>query len=499
MSAVSRGAEDSRDGADGSDSAAPLDLLLGDAARSPLRRFLPGMSGVRFAASLARHPGRVAGRTPRPGRRAGADRRWAAPRWHRTRRTAASPTRAGRATRCCAAPLQSYLAAGAGGARAGRGRRPRLGRRPADELHRRQPRRGVVAQQQPVPQPQGAQADRSTPAAATSSRAADGSSATSRRAPRVPSMVEPDAFEVGADIAVTPGRGGAAHRRVRADPVHPADHQGPLRTTADRAADDQQVLRHRPRRAAQPRRAPGRERAAGLLHLLAQPRRPARRLGPRHLRRRRSSRRWTPRRRSRGRTRWRCSRSAPAACSPRWCSATSPRPATSAGWRRSASRSPCSTRRRPGLPERAAVAQGGGRLDQGLAGEGLPRRPDAGRGVRLAAAQRPDLELLGQQLPAGPRAQGVRHPLLERRPGADDRGDAPRLHGARDQQRAHRSPAASRMLGTDIDLGKVDTDTYVVAGIADHLCAWESCYPPPSCSAATPSSCSPPAGTSPRW
>ena len=32
------------------------------------------------------------------------------------------------------------------------------------------------------------------------------------------------------------------------------------------------------------------------------------------------------------------------------------------------------------------------------------------------------------------------------------------------------------MLGTDLDLGKVDTDTYVVAGIADHLCKWESCY-----------------------
>ena len=32
------------------------------------------------------------------------------------------------------------------------------------------------------------------------------------------------------------------------------------------------------------------------------------------------------------------------------------------------------------------------------------------------------------------------------------------------------------MLGTDIDLGKIDTDTYVVAGIADHLCKWESCY-----------------------
>jgi poly(3-hydroxyalkanoate) synthetase len=35
---------------------------------------------------------------------------------------------------------------------------------------------------------------------------------------------------------------------------------------------------------------------------------------------------------------------------------------------------------------------------------------------------------------------------------------------------------SARMLGTDIDLGKVQTDTYVVAGIADHLCKWESCY-----------------------
>ena len=41
----------------------PLDLLLGDAARSPVRRFLPGMSGVRFTANLAKRPGRVAGRT----------------------------------------------------------------------------------------------------------------------------------------------------------------------------------------------------------------------------------------------------------------------------------------------------------------------------------------------------------------------------------------------------------------------------------------------------
>ena len=37
-------------------------------------------------------------------------------------------------------------------------------------------------------------------------------------------------------------------------------------------------------------------------------------------------------------------------------------------------------------------------------------------------------------------------------------------------------PGASTMLGSKVDLGKVTTDSYVVAGIADHLCKWESCY-----------------------
>ncbi len=32
------------------------------------------------------------------------------------------------------------------------------------------------------------------------------------------------------------------------------------------------------------------------------------------------------------------------------------------------------------------------------------------------------------------------------------------------------------MLGSPVDLSKVDADTYVVAGMADHLCPWQSCY-----------------------
>lgn len=42
---------------------APLDLLLADAGRSPLRRFIPGMPGVRLALALARRPERLLRRT----------------------------------------------------------------------------------------------------------------------------------------------------------------------------------------------------------------------------------------------------------------------------------------------------------------------------------------------------------------------------------------------------------------------------------------------------
>jgi polyhydroxyalkanoate synthase subunit PhaC len=37
-------------------------------------------------------------------------------------------------------------------------------------------------------------------------------------------------------------------------------------------------------------------------------------------------------------------------------------------------------------------------------------------------------------------------------------------------------PDAAIMLGSPVDLSKVGTDSYVVAGIADHLCPWQSCY-----------------------
>jgi polyhydroxyalkanoate synthase len=38
------------------------------------------------------------------------------------------------------------------------------------------------------------------------------------------------------------------------------------------------------------------------------------------------------------------------------------------------------------------------------------------------------------------------------------------------------SPGAATMLGSPVDLATVDRDTYLVAGITDHICPWQSCY-----------------------
>jgi polyhydroxyalkanoate synthase len=37
-------------------------------------------------------------------------------------------------------------------------------------------------------------------------------------------------------------------------------------------------------------------------------------------------------------------------------------------------------------------------------------------------------------------------------------------------------PGEAKMLGSPVELGKVDVDSYVIAGVADHICPWQSCY-----------------------
>ena len=43
-------------------------------------------------------------------------------------------------------------------------------------------------------------------------------------------------------------------------------------------------------------------------------------------------------------------------------------------------------------------------------------------------------------------------------------------------QNALVEPGGVRMLGTPVDLGTVTADTYVVAGVADHISPWQACY-----------------------
>ncbi len=183
--------------------AAPMDLLLTDAAVGMLARLNPGGSGLRLAAALAGQPGLVAGRGRsllgelariavgtsqiRPSRR---DRRFADSAW------AGNPA--------LRRAMQAYLAA----ADTAEGLVASAGLDEADSA-----RVGFVLtnlidalapSNNPLLNPAAMKAavDTGGGSAVTGIRQFIGDMAVP---PRVPSMVESDAFEVGVDLAVTPG------------------------------------------------------------------------------------------------------------------------------------------------------------------------------------------------------------------------------------------------------------------------------------------------------
>src|SRR5271163_155141 len=204
--------------------AAPLDLLLGDAATGMLRRMNPGGSGLRLAASLAAKPRLVAGRGSQlagelariaagrsqvePSRR---DRRFADPGWtgnpvlHRT--------------------MQAYLAAA---------QTAEAGLAEADSQRVGFVLTNLIDALAPSNNPL------LNPAAVKAAVDSGGGSAvTGLRhflsdmavAPRVPTMVEPDAFEVGVDLAVTPGSvvlRNPVFELIQYRPVTPTVRQVPL-------------------------------------------------------------------------------------------------------------------------------------------------------------------------------------------------------------------------------------------------------------------------------
>jgi len=134
--------------------AAPLDLLLTDAALGPLRRFNPGGAGLRLAAALAARPGlgcraqpATAGRTePGRGGHLGGGAVPAGPPVHRPSLDREP----------CAAPGDAGLPGGVAGRRGRSGRgRAGLGRRPAGRLPAGQPGRCARTEQQPATEPGG--------------------------------------------------------------------------------------------------------------------------------------------------------------------------------------------------------------------------------------------------------------------------------------------------------------------------------------------------------
>ena len=235
--------------------AAPLDLLLTDAALGVLNRVNPGGSGLRLAAALAARPRLVAGRTRtllgeltriaagtsqvQPSRR---DRRFADPGW------AGNPL--------LRRALQAYLAAAQTAEGLAQDARPGLGRHRTGRLRADQPDRRAGAEQQPGAQPGGAEGGdrhrrRQRPGGPAALRRRHGESAAD--------TVDGGAGRVqGRDGSRGHARGGGgADRSVRADPVPPGHRSGPAGPAADRPADDQQVLRDRPGPRPQHGRVPG--------------------------------------------------------------------------------------------------------------------------------------------------------------------------------------------------------------------------------------------------
>jgi polyhydroxyalkanoate synthase subunit PhaC len=200
---VSAHAADGSRSADAATAAAPLDLLLADGALGPARRLLPGGAGLRFATALARRPHRVAQRATALagelarvglGRSTEAalpvDRRFTDPAWTSNpvlRRLVQAYLAAGRSAEVLLADAE-------------------LGWRDAERLRLLADNlvQALAPSNQPLTSPVfwKALVDSGGGSVLRGVRHLAGDLATP---PRVPSTVAADAFEVGADLAVTPG------------------------------------------------------------------------------------------------------------------------------------------------------------------------------------------------------------------------------------------------------------------------------------------------------
>ena len=239
-----------------------------------LRRFFPGRPRPGSPPALAGQPAAAWPRAARPGRRARPRSRPA-----RSERRAGPgdrrfADRAWAGTRCCAGPLQAYLAAG--DAPTGSSTTPDW--TGASGAGAASPSSNVIdalrPEQLPCCQPGVLKEAIDT----GGGNLAGGAPAAGQRPstpPRLPAMVRRRTFEVGGNLAVTPGSVVLRNEVFELIQYQPADREGPRDAAADRPADDQQVLHPRPGAGPQPHRVPGRPGPAGVRDLLAQPGRAA--------------------------------------------------------------------------------------------------------------------------------------------------------------------------------------------------------------------------------
>ena len=228
------------------DQAAPLDALLIDAALGPARRFAPDMSTAKLAVALVRQPRRpLPRRLGRLGAEIGPDRDRHVDARARRGATAASPTTAWTSNPLLRRLVQLYLAGG-----------QTAEQLVADaDLDWRDEQRmrfstenlveAVCAEQRSAGEPGLGQGDYRQRWGELRPRR--GATGTRHGVPTAyPGDGRPIGVRGGPQHRHHARRGRAAHRGVRADPVHAADRAGARGAAADRAADDQQVLRARP-------------------------------------------------------------------------------------------------------------------------------------------------------------------------------------------------------------------------------------------------------------
>ena len=237
-----------------------LEILLTDAAVGGRRRFVPAGAAARTAAGLARRPRRPAARAKTLGaelarvatgrsrlRPAAGDRRFADGAWE------TNPL--------LRSLLQAYLAAGA--AVDGLIADAELDWR--DERQARFAAGNVLDALAPTNFPLTNPAVLREIVDHGGTNLARGARQLVRdvsRSPRLPASVDTSSFSVGENLATSAGSVVLRTDVFELIQYRPHDARGPRGPDADRPADDQQVLRARPRAGAQPGRAPAAARAS---------------------------------------------------------------------------------------------------------------------------------------------------------------------------------------------------------------------------------------------